>query len=436
MLRKGAKRRRDVSSGKSEGRLPAVVFLISCVVLSFLLGIFVTRYRLPPARQINEALQQFRDFRQHWRNDLGLEPTRLLVDASPGRQPLTVHDAGRAYGGLRVVAGLAPGKGTIHGARLLTLEGRELHFWPVDYSKLDPTGRDPENTFLHGLMVLRDGSIVVNFDGGAVMARIDACGEPLWITEGAFHHLVSPGRNNTVWSWEGSSMAALDLDSGAVRRSIPLKEGVIFKHGLHWLFGIRTKHSATEYVYLDDPIHANDVEELTPELAAAFPQFAVGDLLVSMRSLNLVAVLDGSTHDVKWWQIGPWHRQHDADFLPDGTISVFNNNMGFGASSIVVVDPASGETRTVFASSSDVPFYSWRRGNHQHLGNGNILIVESERGRVFEVTGDGQIVWEFHNVYDEDSNGVVNLAVGLDEDYFEPGAPSCEVHSREPGQGT
>ena len=56
-----------------------------------------------------------------------------------------------------------------------------------------------------------------------------------------------------------------------------------------------------------------DVEELGPELADAFPQFAVGDLLVSMRSLNLIAVLDGSTHDVKWWQIGPWHRQHDPD---------------------------------------------------------------------------------------------------------------------------
>jgi hypothetical protein len=31
------------------------------------------------------------------------------------------------------------------------------------------------------------------------------------------------------------------------------------------------------------------------------------------------------------------------------------------------------------------------------LANGNTLITESDNGRAFEVTDDGQVVWEFHN---------------------------------------
>jgi len=31
------------------------------------------------------------------------------------------------------------------------------------------------------------------------------------------------------------------------------------------------------------------------------------------------------------------------------------------------------------------------------LPNGNVLIAESDSGRLFEVTSDGEIVWEFLN---------------------------------------
>ena len=38
-----------------------------------------------------------------------------------------------------------------------------------------------------------------------------------------------------------------------------------------------------------------------------------------------------------------------------------------------------------------------KRGAAQRLPNGNTLITESERGRVFEVTPQKEIVWEFWN---------------------------------------
>jgi hypothetical protein len=36
-------------------------------------------------------------------------------------------------------------------------------------------------------------------------------------------------------------------------------------------------------------------------------------------------------------------------------------------------------------------------GGIEALPNGNVLITESERGRAFEITRDGDIVWEFYN---------------------------------------
>lgn len=57
-------------------------------------------------------------------------------------------------------------------------------------------------------------------------------------------------------------------------------------------------------------------------MAAAFPEFAAGNLPISLREPNLVTVIAPNTGLVKWWQNGPWIKQHDPDFESDGTISV------------------------------------------------------------------------------------------------------------------
>ena len=87
------------------------------------------------------------------------------------------------------------------GAILLNRDGKgELHYWPVAYERIDPDGKDPENVFLHGLEVLPDGSLIVNFDKGNALARIDACGNVLWSLLGRFHHAVSRAYDGTIWT--------------------------------------------------------------------------------------------------------------------------------------------------------------------------------------------------------------------------------------------
>ena len=42
-------------------------------------------------------------------------------------------------------------------------------------------------------------------------------------------------------------------------------------------------------------------------------------------------------------------------------------------------------------------FFSPTRGSNQRLPNGNTFIADSDNGRLFEVTTEGEIVWEFLN---------------------------------------
>ena len=60
-------------------------------------------------------------------------------------------------------------------------------------------------------------------------------------------------------------------------------------------------------------------------------------------------------------------------------------------------DPLSREIVWEYRGSPESPFYSRTCGVAQRVSNGNTLITESDSGRAFEVTPDGEIVWEFYN---------------------------------------
>ncbi|MGH6948547.1 MAG: arylsulfotransferase family protein, partial [Kiloniellales bacterium] len=134
-----------------------------------------------------------------------------------------------------------------------------------------------------------------------------------------------------------------------------------------------------------------------------------------------------------WHQTGPWLQQHDPDFLPDGTIAVFNNRRDntptgsvFGGSNIIIVDPASRETRIAYEGTPERPFHTDEQGKHQLLPNGNILITESYGGRAFEVDEKGEIVWEHINRVDDTHIAEFQEATRLPEDYFTVEDWTCE----------
>jgi hypothetical protein len=72
---------------------------------------------------------------------------------------------------------------------------------------------------------------------------------------------------------------------------------------------------------------------------------------------------------------------------------------------VIVIDPVTGELDWTHPRDPDDDFYSEFCGAAQHLSNGNTLVTESDRGRAFEVTPEGEVVWEFfspHRAGDRD----------------------------------
>lgn len=420
------------------GRGPGpFVFAASAIILATVYGVFAARYDWFPSPQISLAETTVRDLSAHWKNDLKLEPDRHLVAAyETSRPPGTggeyrVHAPGKAAEGYVLVAGLSPAQDvSFHAVTLYDGAGNQIHRWPVHYDQIDPDGPEPQNVMLHGMEVLEDGSIIVTFDVGNAMARLTPCGDPLWVTDGGFHHAITRDGKGRVWSWRGDNIVALDEETGEIVSELPLRTQILqAAGGQEGVFGM---HAATENLdhlsFSDDPFHANDVEPLKAAMANAFPMFEEGDLLISLRELNLVAVIEPTEGRLRWYRHGPWHRQHDPDFEPDGTITVYDNATGLGRSRIRRVDPASGEISDAVPLRDDAAFYSWRRGKHQTLPNGNILVTEAERGRVLEIAPDGSLVWDREMAWDADRNITITEARHIPASFFPDGPPTCTTH--------
>jgi Arylsulfotransferase (ASST) len=151
--------------------------------------------------------------------------------------------------------------------------------------------------------------------------------------------------------------------------------------------------------WLIDLLHANSIAFLDdPRLAARDPIYALGNVLVTMRHQDTVAILDWDAGRVVWaWGQGRIRGPHDASLLADGHILLFDNRLGEGWSRVIEIDPLSREVVWEWHASKPTDFYSASRGSAQRLSNGNTLIAESDRGHAFEVTPAGDVVWDFWN---------------------------------------
>jgi hypothetical protein len=79
--------------------------------------------------------------------------------------------------------------------------------------------------------------------------------------------------------------------------------------------------------------------------------------------------------------------------VDDGNILIFDNGTYRGYSKAVEVDPETDEIVWEYEDGDN--FYSPFRSGVQRLPNGNTLICESDSGRIFEVTPEGEVVWDY-----------------------------------------
>jgi hypothetical protein len=396
------------------------------IVLAFIAGMAVAELRLFPSTVLRDAAEAAQDWRQDWRHYLRIRSKYAMPTGLAGGG-VTVHDPAAAYPGHTLITGYRDGH---YRAFLIDMDGTVRHEWDVTYGKVWPDPSHLEvvppdfDATIHGTALLPDGALVVSFEGlGA--AKLDRCSRVLWRVPAQTHHAVEalptgefliparrrlarpgpglPGVRITEGGWLWEDVVLRVGPQGRVVAEIPLLErllasgleGVLYANGL----------DSPGLGHTEDPLHLNDVEALPEGMAGAFPLFAAGDVMVSLRNLDTIAVLDRGTLLVKWWMTGPFLRQHDPDFLPNGNILVFDNRKGgpareFGFSRILEIDPVARRVVWSYAGSEGEPFYTDALGKVQSLPNGNVLVAVGGEGRVFEVARTpegGRIVWEWIN---------------------------------------
>jgi hypothetical protein len=145
-----------------------------------------------------------------------------------------------------------------------------------------------------------------------------------------------------------------------------------------------------------DLIHANSLQWIDLPGAGAREPGSQGHLLVTMRSQDTVAVFDWDARELIWsWGSGELIQPHNASLLPSGNFLIFDNRRGQGWSRVIELDPRSKRVVWEYRAADPKDFYSATRGAAQRLANGNTLIADSDSGRGFEVTPEGDLVWEF-----------------------------------------
>lgn len=287
---------------------------------------------------------------------------------------------------------------------------------------------------------------MANLDGHDIV-RVSPCGDIRWRNGGSPHHSLDVDDTDRIWApiyvpnrrAQGvqereifvDSVGVFDGETGEELENIDLL-ALIREQNLE---GILPRYEAI----LDDVLHLNDVETLDAAMADAFPGLSAGDIMLSIRNHNQIWILDGETRALKWWMTGPMTGQHDPDFQPDGTITVYDNaaagrsgtltdgrDLGFhGGSRILRIDPETREITVDYETGPNSTFFSRFRGKHQVLENGNVLVAESDAGRAMEVTPDGTVVWEYINAYDAENVAWMMDAIKYPEAMASVVAGSC-----------
>jgi hypothetical protein len=177
----------------------------------------------------------------------------------------------------------------------------------------------------------------------------------------------------------------------------------------------------TELVY--DYFHMNTISILpdTP-LSTKSRTFAPGNLLICFRNVNQIAILDRETKGILWvWGEGELEWPHLPTMLENGNILIFDNGVLREYTRVLELNPLTEEIVWEYVADPPESFYSPTKGSAQRLPNGNTLVCDSDNGRAFEVTREGEIVWEWLNPATKNNHRVlIYRMLRLSPDIIEP----------------
>jgi hypothetical protein len=401
-------------------------------LLSFVTGAAVMFYQLPSCELLGKAFIGT----YAWRSSNQLRQTDLELASRPVSRPL-VDRTSEAFDGFTLYAygagHQAPGMASE--AWLIDMERRPVHRWSIPFSRVFPVAPHlpihPPDGFvsLFDCRLFPNGDLLVVFHSmtiaGCGLAKVDKNSNLLWAYGAPIHHDIDVGEDGVIYAIQHDavsevpgypriagpsnldSVVVLSPDGRLLREPISLLAAFQNTPYAPLLATLEQESTTTRQVAPEgstapridyqlishEPLHANCVRVLNGELAPKFPMFKAGHLLISLRNVSIIAVLDPQPGRIVWAARGPWYAQHDAQFLQNGHLLLFDNMGTPQGSRVLEYDPQTQALPWSYAGEGGSPFYTSERGMCQRLANGNTLIVSSEEGQLLEVTHDKRVVW-------------------------------------------
>jgi hypothetical protein len=306
---------------------------------------------------------------------------------------------------------------------LVDQHGTEVHRWEVPFRQVFPNAQHAPAWLPEPFVLLRSTHLYPNGDllalyettantpSGCGLAKLDVHSRVLWTYDAHTHHDVAVADDGHVFvlTHRLRRVGSVNPQLEALT-TVPLVEDCItvLSADGQQLREMSLLDALVESPYFrpllthvdryGDITHNNTVNVVPAGFAAKHTGVSAGDLMVCLRNLNLVAVVNLESKRIVWATTGPWNHPHEPQPLANGNILLFDNLLAAGgnaASGIVEFDPAKREIAWTYGGSGQV--HSDTRGAVEALSNGNVLITDTDRGRIVEVNRAGEIVWEYYH---------------------------------------
>ena len=224
--------------------------------------------------------------------------------------------------------------------------------------------------------------------GGHFM-EVTPGGDVVWEYEDMYHH------HDAQWLPNGHILyaAAADVPVKKWDKQSDIIREVNRKGEVVW------EWRAWEHLKQEDwPIHECFNDDHWPMINGVHQH---GKLVyLSLRTTSGIIAVNKETKSIEWELKYPFvAQQHDPSITPDGTLICFDNGnirpSSIHHSRIVEYDIKTKELVWSYVDEMPPAFFSPYMGSVQRLWNDNTMICESAFGRIFEVTPEGETVWEY-----------------------------------------
>jgi hypothetical protein len=344
------------------------------------------------------------------------------------RQNVTVYDSVLSYNGLNLYTS---GHRAI--AFLIDMKGDVLHQWSFDrYIKWPhrEISLKERPGFWRRIHAYPNGDLLAIYSGLGII-KLNKDSDLIWFNANGAHHDLDVTEDGTIYVLTREARLNPDIHTDK-----PVLEDFItlLTAGGETIREISVYNAFKNSTYRNmlsrmnpqgDLFHTNSIEVFDGRLAHLSQLYGKGNVLISSRVMDNIAIVNLDDEKVVWATLGDWRKQHDPRLLADGNILLFDNLDTNNSSKVIEFNPLTGEVVWMYRGDAAESFFTEDCGSSRRLPNGNTLIIESNFGRAFEVTSAGDVVWEFTNPHrvGDDGELVATLfdLVRLEPGYFSEG---------------